>query len=78
MAANSFPRIPYLLPRPGVAIEQDLYRIGICIGADGSVLQDGSRVYAVHAELSCVHRLHTVDYFYGFLGSSPVCQTVDD
>ena len=65
--------LPYLLPRPGVAIERDLLRRGICIGADGSVLQDGSRVYAVHADVLW-GRLHTVYYFHGFPGGSPVCQ----
>ena len=65
--------LPYLLPRPGEAIERDLYRRGICIGADGSVLQNGSRVYAVHEDL--LFRLHTVDYFHGFRAGYPVCQS---
>ena len=70
--------VPYLLPRPGAAIEEYLFYRGICLGADGSVLQDGCRVYAVHAELSCVGRLHTIDYFHWFFQSIPLCQTVAD
>ena len=65
--------VAYQLPRPGGTIEKDLFWRNICIGADGSVIRDGSRVYAVHADVA--FRLHTVDYFHGILASYPVCQT---
>ena len=74
--------VPHLLTRPDDDLEVELYHRKIQIGADGSILLDGSDVYAVHAlkhlpAADVGARLHTIDYFHGFGGpGGPVCQTM--
>ena len=66
-----------LPPRPPPFAEQELYRRGLHIGLDGSVLLDGSNVYAPY-QRDLSQRLHQVDYFHGLIGGIPVCQTYSE
>ena len=68
--------VPLLLPRPDAETERALYHRGIQIGADGSILQDGSQVYAVFEPTEFRH--YTVDYFHGLYGGVPMCQVYSD
>ena len=60
------------MPRPGTEAERALYRRNIQVGVDGSIVQDGSQVYAVIVPIW--DRLHTVNYFHGFIQGVPACQ----
>ena len=65
-----------LLPRPNARIQREFFNRGIQLGADGSVIRDGNRVYVINTLLE--EKIQTVDYFHGCIGGLPICQIVWD
>ena len=62
-----------LLPRPNARIQRDLSERDIQLGADGSIIRDGDRIYAPSSPLG--QRNQTVEYFHGIFNGCPVCTT---
>ena len=64
--------------RPCLATTQRLYRQGLCVGADGSLVQDSGQAYHVG-----LFEVIQIDYFHGCVDyyrgqREPVCQTADE
>ncbi len=67
------------LPRPGPFAEEALFRRNVQIGADGSILRDGSLVYCVREwGMPLRYRIQRIDYFHGMMGGVPIAQTYDE
>ena len=56
--------------------EYELYRRGIAIAADGSIVLDGDDVYLLEQPFHS--RIDRVDYFHGMVGNSPMAQMMSD
>ena len=61
---------------PTYAYEYQLFRRGIQIGADGSILTDRAPAYVLLGPLE--ERMNEIDYFHGFSWSCPCAQMDDD
>ena len=56
--------------------EYELFRRDIQIAADGSILQDGDKVYVLDVPFHL--RIDRIDYFHGMVGNSPMAQLLSE
>ena len=58
--------------------EVELFRRGIQIGYDGSIVNDGDFVYILDAVAFGENPIQEIDYFHGLIADVPMAQMVDD
>ena len=62
-----------------MATPQFLFRKGIQLGFDGSLVDDGDWVYVlgIHSQWE-EHTVQQIDYFHGMVGGAPIAQMTDE
>ena len=62
-----------------MATPQFLFRKGIQLGFDGSLVDDGDRVYVLGINSQWgEHPVQQIDYFHGMVGGAPIAKMMDD